>query len=64
VIARLANSDFTFDIGRHEPPKRIELKLAELPRLLKPLEPRTAASAWFNREIRRQAGVQPTSEED
>jgi hypothetical protein len=64
VVAFLPNTGITFDIGEHKPPAKVEMRLDELYDRLRPFSPRTAASVWFNQEVRRRAGYEPPAEED
>jgi hypothetical protein len=64
VVAFLPNTGITFDIGEHEPPATIEMRIDELYDRLRPFEPRTATSVLFNREIRRAAGYEPPEEDE
>jgi hypothetical protein len=58
VFLWIPNSGITFQVGNHEPPKKIQLKLGELHELRTPPSRRTLAGIRFNREIRGAAGIE------
>ena len=64
VIALIPNTGITFELGRHEAPKKIEMRLSELSGLRKPFQPRSAFGQQFNREVRRTAGIEPEDDEE
>ena len=63
VLVRIPDTAISFTLDPVAAPGKIEMRLAELRERRNPFQPRTAASAFMNREIRRAAGIEVDDEE-